>query len=325
MAEGILVILEQRQGQLKTQSLQALTQGRSLAAGLGGKLSALLIGSGVTGLVNAVKAYGADTIFLADDPRLKNYISGTYTDLAAKATREVDAKVIVIPATVMGKELGPMVAARLGCGLCSDITAVKVEGGALVLRKPIYAGKCFANFRSKAFPVMISLRPNVFPASEAESPGEGALVNLAVEPSTADPQEVSLIASESGEVDVAEASIIVSGGRGIKGPENFSLIRELAEELGAAVGASRAVVDAGWIEHKHQVGQTGKTVSPNLYVAVGISGAIQHLAGMSSSKLIVAINKDKDAPIFQHSDFGIVGDLFKIVPEVTKAIKEARG
>ncbi len=324
MAEGILVVLEQRQGQLKPQSLQALTQGRVLAGELGGKLNALLIGSGVSGSVEQCKAYGAEKVFVVDDPALEQYVNATYAEMVAKAAGEADPQVIILAATVMGRELGPMSAGRIGCGLCSDITAVSVQSGALSMRKPIYAGKCFATFRSKSFPVMISLRPNVFTASEADSPGAGEVIALAVEPSPADPAEVSLVESESGELDVAEASIIVSGGRGFKGPENFELLRELAAELGAAVGASRAVVDAGWIEHKHQVGQTGKTVSPNLYVAVGISGAIQHLAGMSSSKLIVAINRDPDAPIFQHSDFGIVGDLFKVLPELNKAIKEAR-
>jgi electron transfer flavoprotein alpha subunit len=325
MAEGILVVLEQRKGQLKAQSLQALTLGRTLAGELGGKLSAVLIGSGVTGSADAIKAYGADIVYLADDPSLEQYVNAAYADLVAKAARQAEPKVIILPATVMGKELGPMSAARLGCGLCSDITAVSVDGAALKMCKPIYAGKCFANFKSKHFPLMISIRPNVFAASQAESPGAGEVVGLDVGKSPADPLEVSLVESAAGELDVAEAAVIVSGGRGIKGPENFALIRELASGLGAAVGASRAVVDAGWIEHKHQVGQTGKTVSPNLYIAVGISGAIQHLAGMSSSKLIVAINKDKDAPIFQHSDFGIVGDLFKVLPELTKAIKKARG
>ncbi|HUX07955.1 MAG TPA: electron transfer flavoprotein subunit alpha/FixB family protein [Acidobacteriota bacterium] len=324
MAEGILVVLEQRKGQLKLQSMQALTLGRVLAGDLGGKLSALLIGSGVSGLAEQCKAYGADKIYVADDPGLEHYVNATYADIVAKAVKEADPQVIILPATVMGRELGPMSAARIGCGICTDITAVGVDGGALAIRKPIFAGKCFANFRSKSYPVMISIRPNVFAASEADSPGAGEVTALAVEASAADPKEVSLVESESGELDVAEASIIVSGGRGMKGPENFAILQELAAQLGAALGASRAVVDAGWIEHKHQVGQTGKTVSPNLYIAVGISGAIQHLAGMSSSKLIVAINKDPDAPIFQHCDFGIVGDLFKVLPELNEAIKEAR-
>lgn len=324
MAEGILVVLEQRQGQLKPQSLQALTQGRVLAGEFGGKLSALLIGNNVAGLAEECKAYGADIVYVADDAALEHYAAASYADIVTKAASSGEPKVILIPATVMGKELGPLSAARIGCGLCSDVTAISVEGASLVLRKPIYAGKCFANFRPRKFPVMISLRPNVFAAEEAGQAGAAEVVNLEFEASKLAPERVELIESEGGEIDVAEAAIVVSGGRGVKGPENLGLIRGLAAELGAGVGASRAVVDAGWLEHKYQVGQTGKTVSPNLYVAVGISGAIQHLAGMSSSKLIVAINKDADAPIFQHCDFGIVGDLFEIVPELTSAIKEAR-
>ena len=324
MADGVLVVAEQRQGQLKPQSLQAITKGRSLAAELGGRLSVLLIGKGIEGLAEECKQYGAQTVYLAEGDGLEHFASASYADAVVKAAADADPKVIVLAATVMGKELAPLSSAKLGCGLCTDVTAVEVEGGALVVRKPIYAGKCFANFRSRKFPVAVSLRPNVFSAAPADAPGAGEIKKVELAASVCDPKSVELIAAAGGELDVAEASVIVSGGRGIKGPENFGMIRELAGELGAAVGASRAVVDAGWIEHKHQVGQTGKTVSPNLYVAVGISGAIQHLAGMSSSKLIVAINKDADAPIFQHCDFGIIGDLFKVVPELLQAIKEAR-
>ena len=324
MADGILVVAEQRQGQLKPQSLQAMTKGRSLAAELGGKLSVLLIGKGIEGLAEECKQYGAETIYLAEGDGLEHYAAASYADAVVKAAADADPKAIVFTATVMGKELAPVAGAKLGCGVCTDVTAVEVEDGALSVVKPIYAGKCFATFRSRSFPAAVSLRPNVFAASPADAPGAGEIKRIEAAGSDADPKAVELIAAEGSELDVAEASVIVSGGRGIKGPENFEMIRELAGELGAAVGASRAVVDAGWIEHKHQVGQTGKTVSPNLYVAVGISGAIQHLAGMSSSKLIVAINKDADAPIFQHCDFGIVGDLFKVVPELLEAIKAAR-
>ena len=231
----------------------------------------------------------------------------------------------MMSATALGKDLGPLVSARLGCAIASDITAVEADGDAVTIRKPIYAGKCFANFRSKGYPVVLSLRPNVFVDEGASAGGGAAVEKLDVAPSSTDYGSVSYIEPETKELDVAEASIIVSGGRGLKEPENFKYVRELADALDGAVGASRAVVDADWIDHKHQVGQTGKTVSPNLYVAVGISGAIQHLAGMSSSKNIVAINKDPDAPIFKVASFGLIGDLFSVIEPITEKIKAGKG
>lgn len=324
MPQGILVFIEQRNGEIKTQSLQALSQGKYLSEKLGGPLGAVLIGNNLAGLVEELKSYGPEKVYLADDSSLAHYKNAAYAEAVIKAVGEFDPKLVVFSATAMGKDLAPICAARIGCGLCSDVTAVSVESDTVTLRKPIYAGKCFANYRSKAFPLMISLRPNVFASEPLDNPVSPEIHNIEAAISERDPFETELVTSEAGEVDVAEASIIVSGGRGIKDTENIKLIQELAAELQAAVGASRAIVDAGWIEHKHQVGQTGKTVSPNLYIAIGISGAIQHLAGMSSSKLIVAINKDSDAPIFQHCDFGIVGDLFKVVPALTEKVKGAR-
>ena len=321
MPEGILVFIEQRGGQIKPQSLQALTQGRVLTSEIGGPLTALIAGSDLGMLAEELKAFGPAKIYLADSPDLVEYRNRSYAQAVVKAMAELDAKLVLFSATAMGKDLAPLCAAEARCGLCSDVTTITADGGTLLVRKPIYAGKCFADYRSRSYPLMLSLRPNVFAAAPAEEPSDPELIELGIEMSEFDPRGVELMAAEAGEIDVAEATIIVSGGRGIKGPENYALIRELADELGAAVGASRATVDAGWIEHKHQVGQTGKTVSPNLYIAVGISGAIQHLAGMSSSKTIVAINKDADAPLFQHCDFGIVGDLFQVVPEVTKLLR----
>ncbi len=324
MPDGILVFIEQRGGQIKPQSLQALTQGRALAAELGGQLAALAVGSGLGAPAEELKAYGPAKIYLADSPDLADYRNRSYAQAVVKAMAELDARLVLFSATAMGKDLAPLCAALAHCGLCSDVTAIAADGSALRVRKPIYAGKCFADYRSRSYPLMLSLRPNVFAATPVDEPGDPELVELAVEMSGADPGSVQLVAAEEGELDVAEATIVVSGGRGIKGTENYALIRELADALGAAVGASRATVDAGWIDHKHQVGQTGKTVSPDLYIAIGISGAIQHLAGMSSSKTIVAVNKDADAPLFQHCDFGIVGDLFQVVPEVARLIRDSR-
>jgi electron transfer flavoprotein alpha subunit len=324
MPKGIFVVTEQRKGKLKSQSLQALTQARNLAATIGGPVSALVIGYGVSRIIEELKAYGPDTVYTAEGAFLADYRNGSYSDAVAAAVKDADPQVIIFTATAMGKELAPICAVKVGCGLCSDVTAVSAADGELLLRKPIYAGKCFANYKSNRFPVMISLRPNVFSAAPADSPTSPEIKSLDAQPAATDPLAVELVVAEAGEIDVAEAAVIVAGGRGLKAQENFVLVQELADELAAAIGASRAVVDAGWIEHKHQVGQTGKTVSPNLYIAIGISGAIQHLAGMSSSKMIVAINKDPDAPILQNCDLGIVGDLFKVLPDVTAGIRKAK-
>jgi electron transfer flavoprotein alpha subunit len=220
----------------------------------------------------------------------------------------------------MGRDLAPRVAARLGVSAVADAVGLALEGDILVVKRPVYSGKALATVDTAGKrPQVISLRPNVFAAEQVGGAAEVvALDGLALSIRAVVKE---LLDTGGGELDVAEADIIVSGGRGIKGPENLGLVRELAHALGAAVGASRAIVDAGWIEHKHQVGQTGKVVSPTLYVACGISGAIQHLAGMSSSKVIVAINKDPDAPIFKVADYGIVGDLFAVIPPMVAAIK----
>jgi electron transfer flavoprotein alpha subunit len=224
----------------------------------------------------------------------------------------------------MGRDLAPRVAAALGVGALADVVALEKDGDQLVARRPVYSGKAFATVDSAGTkPQVISLRPNVF--SQEEVGGTAEVVTLDGLTPTIRAKVKELVDTGGGELDVAEADIIVSGGRGLKGPENFALIRELADALGGAVGASRAAVDAGWIPHKHQVGQTGKVVSPSLYVACGISGAIQHLAGMSSSKVIVAINKDPDAPIFKIADYGVVGDLFDVIPPMVEEVEKLAG
>jgi len=228
----------------------------------------------------------------------------------------------------MGKDLAPRAAARLGTACASDLTRIDVdENGTLRGRRPIYSGKAFARIAmSGAQPAVATLRPNAFPSGTPDSARSAEVVRLDP-PLSADElrgRVVRLEKPEEQELDVAEASIVVSGGRGLKEPDNFSIIRDLAQALGGAVGASRAVVDAGWIDHAHQVGQTGKVVSPDLYIACGISGAVQHLAGMSSSKVIVAINKDPEAPIFKVAHYGIVGDVFEIVPALTEAVRELK-
>ncbi len=326
MANGVLVFAEQRDGAFKKGTLEALSEGRRIADQIGGALSAVIVGSGVAGLANEAASYGADVVYLADSPALGKYSTDGYTKAFADAVADAQPAVILASASAMGRDLAPRVAARLDIGLASDITETKVEGGNLTVVRPMYAGKAFATVAFNRAPAFATLRPNVFPVA-ASGAGKNAEVKnigaVVVEASHA--KVTDILAAAKGKIELTEASIVVSGGRGIKGPENYHLIQELADALGGAAGASRAVVDAGWVDHSHQVGQTGKTVSPSLYIACGISGAIQHLAGMSSSKFIVAINKDPEAPIFKLADYGIVGDLFEVVPKLTAQAKTLRG
>ena len=314
---GILVFVEQRSGGIRPAGLQAISEARRLGAG---PVTAVVAGSGIGDAAATLGAYGAEKVFVADDPNLALYSAEGYTEVVAKAVEQVEPVAVFLAGTAMGRDLAPRVAARLGVGALADAVGITLEGDALVVRRPVYSGKAFATVDTAGTrPQVVSLRPNVFAAEEVGGSAEVVPLDGLALSIRAVVKE--LVDTGGGELDVAEADIIVSGGRGIKGPENFALIRELAEALDAAVGASRAVVDAGWIDHKHQVGQTGKVVSPSLYVACGISGAIQHLAGMSSSKVIVAINKDPDAPIFKVADYGIVGDLFTVIPPMVEAIK----
>ncbi|HZI93488.1 MAG TPA: electron transfer flavoprotein subunit alpha/FixB family protein, partial [Patescibacteria group bacterium] len=251
-----------------------------------------------------------------------------YARALEEAIRSVDADLVLMAASAMGRDLGARIAARFRTGLASDCTGIMVEGGALTMRRPVYSGKAFATVTvSGARPAMATLRPNVFAVLSEPREGKGESVELKVpfEEKHFRCRATSVEAEQGGTLDVSEADIVVSGGRAMKGSENFKYIKMLADVLGGAVGASRAAVDAGWIDHQHQVGQTGKVVSPTLYIACGISGAIQHLAGMSSSKVIVAINKDADAPIFKLVDYGIVGDLYEVIPRMVEEIKKVKG
>jgi electron transfer flavoprotein alpha subunit len=321
MMAGILVFVEQRNGEIRAASLQAASEARRLASGPGWPVAAVLPGSGVAGVAPSLGGYGAQRVYLADDPSLELYSAEGYAAAVVKAVEQAQPTALLFAGTAMGRDLAPRVAARLGVGALADAVELTLEGETLVANRPVYSGKALATVDTAGkSPQVISLRPNVFAAEDAG--GSAEVVNLDGLSLTIRAVVKELKDTGGGELDVAEADIIVSGGRGIKGPENFALIRELADALGGAVGASRAVVDAGWIEHKHQVGQTGKVVSPSLYIAAGISGAIQHLAGMSSSKVIVAINKDPDAPIFKVADYGVVGDLFDVIPPMVEEIKK---
>ena len=313
---GILVFVEQRDGEVRKASLQAISEAKRQ----GGEVAAVLPGSGIGDAASGLGAWGADKVFVADDPALGLYSAEGYAAVVAKAAEQAQPAALLFAGTAMGRDLAPRTAARLGVGAIADVVGLTLEGDAFSARRPVYSGKAFATATTAGKrPQVISLRPNVFAAEELGGAGEVVALDGLTLSIRAVVKE--LAAAAGGELDVAEADIIVSGGRGIKGPENFALIKSLADALGGAVGASRAAVDAGWISHSHQVGQTGKVVSPSLYIACGISGAIQHLAGMSSSKVIVAINKDPDAPIFKIADYGIVGDLFEVIPPMVEAIK----
>jgi electron transfer flavoprotein alpha subunit len=319
---GFLVFIEQRNGNIRKASLESLSEARRLAGAAGLPVNAVLVGHGIAAKAAELGAYGAATVFVADEEGLARYSPEGYAAAVKAAAEKSEPTAVFMAATALGRDLSGRVSARLGFGCLADVVNLRVEGGSLVATRPVYSGKALAAADGAGKPVVVTLRPNVFPAeagtgtATVESlPAAGIEIRAIVR---------EILTKEGGELDVAEADVIVSGGRGIKGPENFALIRELADLLGGAVGASRAVVDAGWIDHAHQVGQTGKVVSPSLYIACGISGAIQHLAGMSSSKLIVAINKDPEAPIFKVADYGIVGDLFQVVPPLIEEIKKLK-
>jgi electron transfer flavoprotein alpha subunit len=319
MMAGILVFVEQRNSEIRKASLQALSEAKR-QGGAGGAVSAVLPGSGINDAAAGLGGWGAEKVFVADDSNLALYSAEGYAEVVVKAAEQAQPSAIFFAGTAMGRDLAPTVAARLGVGAIPDAVGLTLNGDRFSVRRPVYSGKAFATADTAGHtPQIISLRPNVFAAEQ--SGGAGEVVALDGLSLSIRAVVKELVAAAGAELDVAEADIIVSGGRGIKGPENFALIKSLADALGGAVGASRAAVDAGWIAHSHQVGQTGKVVSPSLYIACGISGAIQHLAGMSSSKVIVAINKDPDAPIFKVADYGIVGDLFNVIPPMVEAIK----
>jgi electron transfer flavoprotein alpha subunit len=319
---AILVFIEQRDGRVRSVAREALGEAVRLAATLGGPVVGVCAAAADPGLA-ALGEAGASEILLATHEAFRYYEPAGYARAVVAAVGRVKPSVVLFPASSMGRDLAPRVAARLGVGLATDCTALAVEGGRLVANRPVYAGKAIQRVAFAAVPAVASLRPKVFAPSPSHNGGPLAVTPLAVDhdPAAARARVREVKTTSAGKVDLTEAEIIVSGGRGLKAPENFDIVEALASALGATVGASRAVVDAGWRPHGDQVGQTGKTVSPKLYVAVGISGAIQHLAGMSSSRCIVAINKDPDAPIFKVADYGVVGDAFEVVPALTEAVK----
>ena len=322
MAKGVWIVAEQRDGALRKISFELASTARKLADQIGDEVGAILLGSGIESLAAELGKYGVDKVFVGDNAAMEPYITEAHAAVVAKVVKENDPAILLLGASVQGKDLSARVAAKLATGLATDCTDVKIDGGKLVAIRPMYAGKCFGEVVTSTTPQMASLRPNVFPAAENAKAGTVVKVDAAVDAASIKSKILEIQKDTSGKVDLTEATVIVSGGRGMKGPEGYPILEELADVLKGCVGASRAAVDAGWRPQKDQVGQTGKVVSPNLYIACGISGAIQHLAGMSSSKYIVAINKDAEAPIFTKADYGVVDDLFKVVPELTNACKK---
>jgi electron transfer flavoprotein alpha subunit len=322
MAKGVWIVAEQRDGAFRKISFELASTARKLADQLGEEVCAVLCGSGIEGIAGQLGKYGVDKVYAADDSALEPYTTDAHAVAVAKVVKENDPAILLLGASTQGKDLSGRLVGKLATGLATDCTDVKIVDGKLLAVRPMYAGKCFGEITISSFPQMATLRPNVFPAVENAKAGTVVKFDPALAAGQLKTKILEIQKDAGGKVDLTEANIIVSGGRGMKGPENYVIIEELAAVLGATVGASRAAVDAGWRSQRDQVGQTGKVVSPNLYIACGISGAIQHLAGMSSSKFIVAINKDAEAPIFAKADYGIVDDLFKVVPELTKECKK---
>jgi len=314
---GVLVVCEIQNGKLKKTSREALTIGRKLAEAAGGELVAFASDAAVA---DDAGRYGAKKLCVAP---LGVYTTEAYAAALKQVIDDVQPAVLLLGGSSNGRDLAPRIAARVNAGVASDVDRLEWTDGKLRARRPVYSGKAFATVEVTGTPAIATTRPNAFPPEETGG-GAAEVVNVNVPAIEAKSKLVETKTPEAGELSIAEADIIVSGGRGLKEAANFSVIRDLAHAIGGAVGASRATVDAGWIDHQHQVGQTGRVVSPNLYIAAGISGAIQHLAGMSSSKHIIAINKDPEAPIFRVADLGVVGDLFQIVPALTEEVKQAK-
>ena len=321
----VLAVCEQRDGALRKVSHEVLTAARRVADALGGEVDALVLGAAAVRGTDALGRYGADRVVTLTNGAFARSAPEECARAVAVRVQSVGYDAVVLAASATGKDLAPRVAAKLGVALAQDVTDVTVEGGVVTVVRPVYAGKALLKARITARPALLAVRPSVF--TPVERPRAGVAETAAVDVPAGRVVVREVKAAEAGTLDVGEASIVVSGGRGLKEPANFKLLEDLAAAFGgaAAVGASRAVVDAGWRPHADQVGQTGKTVSPTLYIAVGISGAVQHLAGMRTSKVIVAINKDKDAPIFKLADYGIVGDLFEVVPRLAEEIKKLHG
>lgn len=320
MSKNVLVVAEKRNDSLRNVSFEALAAAKTIAAG--GKITAVLFGRGTHEDAKQLAEYGADQVFLVTNEELHAYSPDGYAQAFTEIFHIVKPEAVLFGHTAMGRDLAPRVAARLGFGLVSDCTEIEVNGDEIVFVRPIFAGKAFQKKRITDGILFATIRSNNIDKGEAEAGRTADTIEY-----QADIKDIRTVIKEvvkktAGAIDLTEAKIIVSGGRGVKSAQGFAPLRELANVLGAAVGASRAACDAGYCDYSMQVGQTGKVVTPDLYIACGISGAVQHLAGMSNAKIIVAINKDPEAPIFKVADYGIVGDLFEVVPMLTEAFKK---
>lgn len=319
---SILVVLEPNNDGLKRTSYEAIGAAHSIADGK--PVHGIVFSASESQLTQAA-SYGLTACMVVDADEAKNHETAKMAATIAEAAQKIGATTVVFAANAFGKSVAPRVAIRLQAGLLADCVELSANGGSVTATRPVYSGKARISVASTTSTTVVTLRPNVFTAKPVTSGSVACSTFTPTQSANVRSASVTGQTKNEGTLDVSEADIIVSGGRGLKGPEHFNLVENLAKSLGAAVGASRAVVDAGWRPHREQVGQTGKTVSPTMYVACGISGAVQHLAGMSSSKIIVAINKDKDAPIFTVADYGIVGDVFDVLPKLTSAISTVTG
>lgn len=321
---GIWVFAEQREGELMEVALELVGQASRMAKEIDTEVSAVLLGNNVEGLCEELIQYGADKVILVDRPELQHYTTDAYTKVIDQLINEFKPEIMMIGATNIGRDLGPRISARVHTGLTADCTKLEIdtENRRILQTRPAFGGNLMATIICPNHrPQMSTVRPGVMEKEEKDTSRTGEIIKPEVELSESDikAKVLEVVKEAKGQVDIAAANIIVSGGRGM-GEEGFEMLEKLAEKLGGEVGSSRAAVDAGWIEHSHQVGQTGTTVRPTLYIACGISGAIQHLAGMQDSDLIVAINTDPDAPIFKIADYGIVGDVYDVVPELIEAL-----
>jgi electron transfer flavoprotein alpha subunit len=321
MAENVLIVAEHGNGALRKASLHALAAGRELARRIGGKLHVALLGKGLGKVAEELAAYGAD-VHVADAPALEHTLAESHAPVVAEIVRAVGAGYVGAAATAQGKDLLPRVAGRLGAGMATEVLGFGGEGANVTFRRPMWAGNVLAEVEIATPVKVFTIRPTEFPSAAKEGRGTIVPVTVTVDPAALRSRFVEFREVKSARPELTEARVVVAGGRGTKG--DFKPVEALADELSAAVGASRAAVDAGWVPNDWQVGQTGKVVAPELYIAAGISGAIQHLAGMKGSKVIVAINKDPDAPIFQIADYGLVSDLFKVLPELQAKVKGSR-
>jgi electron transfer flavoprotein alpha subunit len=327
--KGVWIFAEQRDGKLQKVSLELLGKGRELADNLGVELTALLLGSDIDGIAKELIAYGADKVRYADSPLLKHYTTDGYTKVICDLVKSEKPEVILVGATYIGRDLGPRVAARLTTGLTADCTSLDIdsENRNLLMTRPAFGGNIMATIVCGDHrPQMSTVRPGVFEKLAKDTEKTGEIKKMAADLTEADirTKVVDVVKVAKDIVDIGEAKVIVAGGRGLGSKEGFAVLKELADELGGTIAGSRATIDNGWLDKAYQVGQTGKTVRPNVYIACGISGAIQHLAGMQDSEYIIAINKDADANIMKIADLALVGDYRKVIPELLASIKELK-